>query len=196
MKSRPLLSWEFLKHNVEMFGVYQGLKSFIDINFVWGIQDWTWLNITHKPYCTYHGWHCKDGCTEPKLLTKLDILKHREEDRKEMQKVESGPDGKCVYCGEFKGMVKIPDPNGGLGSWLVCETCKKVINAQYGLSLGVILSKDAKTDSQKAMAQKLIDESKDKLESIAAESFTPSVTFTIEKDDKKDEYNVTKEEFK
>jgi len=175
-----------LRAQVEMFGIREALHLFFEVMVKWEVQDWVWLNITHKLYCTYHGWHCEKDCIHPKLLTKKEILAHRAEGLKEIQKVEVGPDGKCVYCGEFKGIQQIPDPNGGMGSWLVCVTCSKVIAAQGRLSFGMFLLERAKDETSRVFAEKVIKEAKDELSFLEAESFMPTFTAVIRRNENAD----------
>lgn len=44
-----------LKDSIELFGLKQGFGFWFRWNFIGPIQMFIWLNIIHKPYCTYHG---------------------------------------------------------------------------------------------------------------------------------------------
>lgn len=168
-----------LKTSIKLFGVRTAVPFWFKWSFIDPVEMFVWLNITHKPYCLYHGFvGCTEKCTNKKLYKKEDILKHWEEAHKEIGKVVTGKDGMCAYCGEFKGTVIIPDPNGGLSSWKVCGTCDKVINSQMKLSMGHILKSD-----------KLINEAKEELKFLSEESFTPIMSVVIKKNDELDETN-------
>jgi len=125
-----------LKRVVKLFGFKDGFGCWFRWSFINPLQMFWWLNISHKPFCTYFGFHCnKENCEHKHLFTKKEILKDREDTLKDMEKVEVGEDGMCVYCGEEKGTVEIPNPNGcELGYWKVCKTCKEVIKIQQELA--------------------------------------------------------------
>ncbi len=125
-----------LKEVVEMFGFKDGFSFWFKWSFKNPIEMWIWLNITHKPYCLYSGFHCKEeNCIHEHLLTKKEIKKHWEGTHKEMERVESEKNGECVYCGDEKGTIKIPNPNTSeINQWLVCENCKEIIGLQKELS--------------------------------------------------------------
>ena len=70
-----------LKEAVTMFGVKDGFTFWFNWSFTYPLQNFWWLNISHKTYCTQHGWHCniwKDGnpCEYPKLYNKKEILEN------------------------------------------------------------------------------------------------------------------------
>jgi len=166
-----------LKTSIRLFGVRIAIPFWFKWSFVDPVQMFVWLNITHKPYCLYHGYvGCNSKCTEQKLFKKQDILKYWGETHKEIDKVITGKNGMCAYCGEFKGRVIIPDPNNGLSSWSVCGTCDKVIKAQHKLSMGHILKND-----------KLLNEAKEELKFLSEESFTPVMSVVIKKKGELDE---------
>jgi len=144
-----------LKECVKQFGFKHGFSFWFDWSFIHPIQMFVWLNITHRPYCTWAGFHCKDeNCKHKHLLTKEEILKNQKECREEMKKVSVGKDGLCIYCGEEKATIIIPNPNTLLDNWKVCQTCKKIINAQNELGF----------------ATKMQDIAKKKLDEISYES--------------------------
>jgi hypothetical protein len=175
-----------LKDSIKMFGFKDAFSFWFKWSFIEPIEQWIWLNVTHKPYCAYHGYACEslstnEECTYPKLTKKEDILKHWAEDEKEISHVEAGKDGKCLYCGEFPGKVLIPDPNGGLGSWKICLTCKKIIDAQQNLSFAALMSEKEKDEKSKVFWNNEARKAKEQLDFIAAESFMKPITITIKK---------------
>ena len=101
-----------LKDTISMFGFKDGIGFWFRWNILDPIRMFCWLNITHKEYCTYSGFHCKkENCPHKHLFTKKEILKHWEEGHKEMARVETGEDRKCAYCNEEEGTIEIPNPN-------------------------------------------------------------------------------------
>jgi len=124
-----------LKLTMKMFGFKEGFSFWFRWSFINPLEQFFWLN-THKPYCLYSGWHCrKENCGHKHLLTKKEIKKHWKEMHEEMEKVECGEKGECTYCGDKKGTIKIPNPNmSEINQWLVCETCKEVIDLQQELN--------------------------------------------------------------
>ncbi len=133
-----------LKDTIRQFGFKDGFGFWFRWSFINPLETFVWLNITHKPYCLYSGWHCKKrDCEHTHLLTKKEIKKHWEEAHKEMERVESGKNGECVYCGDERGTIKIPNPNmSELNQWLVCEICDEVIKIQQELSFLCISKMD------------------------------------------------------
>ena len=63
-----------LKMCVEQFGWKDGFSFWFRWGFINPVQMFVWLNITHKPYCTYCGYHCREGCDKPKLTKKSEIV--------------------------------------------------------------------------------------------------------------------------
>ena len=121
----------------KLFGIREGIKFWFNWNIKDVIKIWYWMNINHKPYCIYAGWHCKDkNCDNKHLHTKKEILKHWEEMEIEMDKVEVGKNGLCLYCSEEKATEKITNPNTLLGYWKVCLDCKNVIKYQNQYTYG------------------------------------------------------------
>ena len=126
-----------LKDGIRMFGLKDGLSFWFNWEIITPIQQFFWLNISHKQYCTYHGWYCRENCEDKKLTTKEEILKHWEDAHKEMNTVEKGKNDMCIYCGDVKGEVEIPNPNfDKLTQWLVCKDCKEVIYNQQLYTMG------------------------------------------------------------
>lgn len=165
-----------LKESIEQFGFKEGFSFWFRWSFKDPIQMFIWLNITHKPYCTYSGFHCnKENCPHKHLLTKKEIKKHWEEAHKEMEKVESGKNGECVYCGDKKGTIKIPNPNmSELNQWLVCKTCKEVIEIQQELSFLAI----SKIDNPKRA-----EELNNRLLEISKQTGNPIINTQISKEE-------------
>lgn len=124
-----------LKESIKLFGFKAGFSFW----FRWFINDsikmWIWMNITHRPYCTYSGFFCKDkNCKHTHLLTKKQIKEHWKKIGEEASILEQGPNGECAYCGENKGEIQIFNPNPDkINNWLVCGICKEVIELQQNL---------------------------------------------------------------
>ena len=138
---RGIKLWDSIK----LFGVKDALGFWFRWSFIDPIQIWYWLNISHKPYCTEHGWVCKhslrntDGCNAKKLTTKKEILAHWASMDKEINEVEVGAGGMCVYCGKRKAKVTIPNPNmDKLNSWKVCLSCDEIIKIQQELTMAIL----------------------------------------------------------
>ena len=162
-----------LKDSIKLFGFVEGIKFCLRMNLINPIEMWVWINITHKPYCTYAGFHCnKENCSHKHLLTKKEIKKHWEEAHKKMEKVEVGKNGMCAYCGDEKGTEIIDDPNGTLERWLVCETCKEIIAIQQELSFLSI----SKIDNPKRA-----EELNNRLLEISKQTGKPIMSARIEK---------------
>lgn len=158
-----------LREAVSNFGFKHGFSLW----FRWGIIDsikmFIWLNITHKEYCTYSGYHCNDeNCKNKHVKTRKEIKEIWKKQEEEMNRVERGKEGNCVYCGEEKGTVLIPDPNGSLGSWEVCRTCDKIIKEQFKYSLGKIIAE--KDEKLKEFGERISNEAEKKLNEICYEA--------------------------
>ena len=125
-----------LKDAIKNFGFKDGFGFWFRWSFVHPLQQFIWFNITHKSYCLYYGFHCeRKNCPHKHLKTKEEILKHWEEGHKEMERIEEGKDGTCVYCGEEPGTILIPNPNfDAINRWKVCQTCKEIIKIQQELA--------------------------------------------------------------
>jgi len=65
---RGIILWDSIK----MFGIRYGIPFWFRWSFIEPIHMFVWLNITHKPWCPYHGFHC-DGCKRKKLTKKSEI---------------------------------------------------------------------------------------------------------------------------
>ena len=61
--------------SIRLFGFRDGFSFWFRWSFIDPIQMFVWLNITHKPYCTYHGYAEREGCIHKKLTSKKNILK-------------------------------------------------------------------------------------------------------------------------
>jgi len=133
-----------LKDSIKLFGFKDGFSFWFEWSFISPIEMFIWLNITHKPYCTYSGFHChKENCEHKHLFTKKDILKHWKKYEEESKVIHEGKNGMCTYCGEEKGTKLIDDPNWDtLERWKVCKTCERLINHQRDFSFGKILTTD------------------------------------------------------
>jgi hypothetical protein len=154
---------------VENFGLKEGFKFWFRWNFRDPIDMFIWLNITHKPYCTYSGFHCKNKeCTHKHLKTKKQIKSHWKKTSKEMQEVKTGKGGMCNYCSQEKATVVIPNPNfDEINSWAVCVTCKKIIETQQKLSFGEYLMQ--KPHGEK-LGKMIVKDAKQELSDLSYES--------------------------
>ena len=163
-----------LRDSVRLFGFKEGFGFWFRWVFVDTIKMWIWLNITKKPYCTYSGFHCKkENCPHKHLLTKKEILKHWEDSHKEMERVETGDNGKCAYCNEEEGTIEIQSPKfDELNQWLVCENCKEILEIQQEL---VFLSL-SKINNPKRM-----EELNNKLLKIAKKTGKPIMNAQLDK---------------
>jgi hypothetical protein len=125
-----------LKTSVEAFGFKEGFKFWCNWSFISPFQMWLWLNITHKPYCLWAGYHCQDkNCKSKHLTSRKEILKEFEKHKIEAKTIRGSEDGICVNCGEEKGTEEIDDPNWNtLERWLVCKSCKEVLELERELS--------------------------------------------------------------
>jgi len=171
-----------LKTGIELFGLKGGIKQWLDWEVIWPVQKFVWLNITHKPYCTYHGYmNCGKECEYPKLTKKEDILNRWKENEKEAEKIIQGPNGECAYCGEFKGRELIPDPNGSLARWNICVTCKKIIDAQQKFTMAHIMYEKETDERLKEFWRKELIKAQEEIDFLSAESFTPTFSFIIRK---------------
>lgn len=160
-----------LFESMRLFGKKDGFSFWFNWSIKSPIECWVWLNITHKSYCLHCGWYCNEDCKEKKLYTKQDILKHWEEMRKELDKVEIGKDGMCIYCGEEKGEVQIPNPNfDKLSQWLICRNCEEIIKSQREVSIGVFTKNNS-----------MINNANKKLEEIAKRTGKPILNVQIHK---------------
>lgn len=121
-----------LKDSIKLFGFKTGFSFWFRWSFVDPLEHFIWLNITHKPYCLYAGWHCNnENCNHKHLTTKKEILKEFEKHEKESKTIRAGPKGECVYCGEESGTEIIDDPNWDtIERWKVCKICKEIIEIQ------------------------------------------------------------------
>ena len=173
-----------LKKGIEMFGLKDGFEFWFDWEIFSPIQQFIYMNITHKPYCTYHGWHCRKDCSHKKLTTKEKILEYWEEAKKELNTIEKGKNDMCVYCGDEKGTEIIPNPNfDKLSQWLVCKDCKAVVYNQQLYSMGEIIGNE-----------KLTSEAINKLDEIAKKTGKPIMVARIAKGDNGN-YNTSSIEF-
>lgn len=158
-----------LIQSIKLFGKKDGFGFWFSWNVKFPIEQWIWLNITHKPYCLHCGWYCQKDCKEKKLYSKQDILNHFEENEREIETVETGDNGMCIYCGEEEGEIKIPNPDWGkLSQWLVCRTCEEVIKYQQQMSIGERLG-----------SEKMVNEANAKLGEIAKRTGKPILNACI-----------------
>jgi len=65
-----------LKDSIRLFGFRDAIGFWFRWSFVDPLQMFVWLNITHKPYCTKHGFFCEDGCNAKKITGKKNIIEH------------------------------------------------------------------------------------------------------------------------
>lgn len=144
--------------SIGLFGFKEGFKLWFHWSFIGPLQMWYWLNISHKPYCTYSGYHCKNkSCSHKHITSKKAIQDIWKSHKEELAEIEVGPNGKCIYCGEEKATIIIPNPNfDKLSSWKVCPVCKEIIETQHKLSAAAIMGD-----------QKLMIKMSDKLVEIA-----------------------------
>ena len=175
-----------LKRVVKLFGFKVGFSFWFKWSFVDPIKMFIWLNITHKEYCTYSGFHCnKENCQHKHLFTKKEILQNWKETNKEMEKVEVGENGTCAYCGDEKGTIEIPNPNmSELNYWLVCKNCKEIIAIQQELAF-LSLSKIDNPKRAEELNNRLLEISKQ----------TKKPIMNIELNKEADGYKVSSVEF-
>lgn len=147
-----------LKDCIELFGVKTGFLHWFEWSFKHPIQMFWWLNISHKPYCTYSGFHCKkENCQHEHLTTKKQIKARWKEHEDESKIVVGSDDGICAYCGKNKGTLEIDDPNWDtLKRWLVCESCDEVIKLQREISFPL-----TKIERQHEINDRLLEISKE-----------------------------------
>ena len=128
----------------------------------------------------YSGWHCKkEKCSHTHLKTKKEILNHWEETEKEINTIEKSPDGKCVYCGEEEGKILIDNPNmDKLTRWLVCNTCKEIIENQQKLTFGSILNE---REFGEKIGKEMIKEASDELYNLSQKTGKPIFCGGIDK---------------
>jgi hypothetical protein len=87
-----------LKDSIQQFGFKTGFGFWFRWSFRDPVQQWWWLNISHRPYCPEHGWYCDDirgsgstywfkplPCKSEKIYNKEDILAHWEKMHKELE---------------------------------------------------------------------------------------------------------------
>ena len=186
-----------LKTCIMTFGKIDGFKFWFKMNLIDELKQWYWLNITHKPYCLWAGWYCKDkDCKHKHLLTKKEVLEEWEKTRKEIESVEEGKNGMCVYCEEEKGTEKIMNPNmDKINSWLVCKDCKEVIQAQHEQSFGMGLMNldDKHKDFNEKYGKKIVNDANKKLDVIAKRTGKPIMSACLSKG--KEGYDVSSVEF-
>lgn len=135
-----------LKDSMQLMGALDGFIFWFKWSFRDPVQMWIWLNVTHKEYCTYSGFHChKENCEYKHLSAKKDILANWAESNAEMNKIEKGKNGECAYCGKNPGEVLIQSPNmSELSQWLVCKSCKETIKLQTELTFCSITNNTAR----------------------------------------------------
>jgi len=133
-----------LKHAVKMFGLKDGFGFW----FRWSFRDpakvFYWKYIIGKPFCTHHSYFlCEDKCNHRKIYGRRNIIKYTkmlaDEAEVESKTIKGYDDGICTSCGEEKGTEIINDPNlDTLERWLVCKTCKEVIELEIELAFPLI----------------------------------------------------------
>lgn len=136
-----------LIETIQLIGFKRGFSFWFIWSFIDPVRMWWWLNVSHKPYCTYAGYHChQENCPHKHLTSKNEIKKHWENSEKECNRVEIGEEGKCIYCGEEKATTQIENPNlDELNKWAVCDACKEIIKIQSELGiLSMLPNKDDK----------------------------------------------------
>ena len=145
--------------SIKLFGFRDGFGLWFRWSFVHPIQHFIWLNITHKEYCLYSGWHCdKEDCGYKHLTTKKEILLEFEKHKKESETILSGPNGECNYCSEEPGTEVIDNPNlDTLESWKVCKTCKEVIEIQHELAMLTLLPAEKNKDRIFTLNNRLLE---------------------------------------
>lgn len=136
-----------LSSYVQGMGVVSGLKFWIGSSIIWDIKEFVYLNITHRPHCSEHGWDCDGTCEFEKFFYRQDILDHFARNKAELHHIEEGPNGECVYCGEEPGTRLIPNPDWSkIDRWRVCEVCDEVIKLQLGMSFKEMTGRSAKEE--------------------------------------------------
>ena len=160
-----------LRETIKQFGFKDGFSFWFRWSFINPIEKFIWLNITHKPYCLYSGFHCREeNCKHKHLLTKKEILGEWKKHEKESKTIREGKDGMCNYCGEEKGQVLIDDPNWDtLERWKVCRVCAKAIEQQRGLSFGANLTR-SESSGVRNLGLEIAKKSGKELDKISRES--------------------------
>lgn len=165
----------YVKDSIKLFGFTDGFKFW----FRWSITDpikiFYLKYIVAKPMCTYHGYFlCKPDCKAKKIYGRKNIFKYQKERNKQLE-IESktiigSDDGICAYCGKQNGTDIIDDPNWDtLERWLVCKTCKEVIELQREISFPL-------TSVKRGL------EINDRLSEISIKTGIPILNACIEKD--------------
>ena len=99
--------------SIKLFGFKDGFDFWFRWSFIDPIETFVWLNITHKPHCTEHGWYCKTftrKCIAEKLTKKSDIIERWERGFEE-----------CKFC---NGCGIIDDGiNRSLADIRICPEC-------------------------------------------------------------------------
>lgn len=152
-----------LKDSVENFGTSEGFKFWFRWSFSDPLKMFWWKYITAKPVCTYHGYFlCDSDCQHEKITGRKNILAYHKK-RNQQLEIESKTirgynEGKCNYCGELfdaqsiENAGIIDDPNWNtLERWLVCKTCKEVIELQREISFPLI-----NTERQQEINERLL----------------------------------------
>lgn len=178
-----------LKQTIKTFGFKEGFSFWLKWSFIDPIKIFYWKYIIGKPLCTYHGYFfCKTDCEHKKIYGRRNILKYSKELEKkvilESNTIRKGENGLCIYCGKEKGTELIDDPNWDtLEKWQVCETCKKGIEEQRGLSFGRILTINKNFDVRN-LGLEIMKKSQKELDKISKE--TGKEFFNMELGNKKD----------
>jgi hypothetical protein len=179
-----------LKDSIEQFGFKDGFSFWFRWSFKDPVETFIWLNITHKPYCLYSGWYCKDkNCSHKHLTKKKEILNNWKEMKKESEIIICGPNGECASCGEEPGTELIENPNWDtLEQWKVCKTCKEFIGLQRDITLLSILPKSKSEDKNKEIQDNIFNLNNRLLE-IKKQTGKKISTIGIEKEN--NEYRIT-----
>jgi hypothetical protein len=163
-----------LKDSIKTFGFKYGFSFWFRWNILDPLKIFYWKYIIVKPLCTEHGYFmCNSNCKCKKITGRKNIIKY-EKIRREKIDIESktirGYDtGVCFYCGENEGTEIIDDPNWNtLERWLVCKTCKEVIELQREMTFPL-----TSIDRQQEISDRLLE--------ISKQTGQPIMIMTIDK---------------
>ena len=173
---------------IKHFGFEIGFPFWFKMSITDPIRIFWWKYIVARPLCTEHGYFlCKSDCKYKKITGRRNIYWYEKVRhlliQKELETIEEGKNGNCIYCNEEPGTELIDDPNGSLSKWKVCKNCKDVVGWQQQLSFGCIsnnneLIKEAHNELYK-ISQRT---GKPIISAMVDSSGVSSVEFTGEKD--------------
>ncbi len=173
-----------LKHCVGTFGLTGGLSFWFRYNIIDNLNTFIKVKIKKVPWCTNHGYHCREGCEAVKFTKFPDKPLILESDS-------------CYYCGEDPPTTHIFNPNQIMSEkdavwWKVCEDCKKVIPLQQKYSMLTMLGMEMPTDK----IEKDIRDTLNELDNISKESGKPIMMAGISTNTESGKFDVQTKIFK